>query len=68
MALPTPGDRAAETSTTAGTGTYNLDGAILGWRTIVAACGTNKTVDYFVRDSFHKRFFKIIKVCCHSVF
>ena len=51
MALPTPGDRAAETSTTAGTGTYNLDGAILGWRTIVAACGTNKTVDYFVRDS-----------------
>ena len=51
MALPTPGDRAAETSTTTGTGTYNLSGAILGWRTIVAACGTNKTVDYFVRDS-----------------
>ena len=51
MALPTPGDRAAETSVTTGTGTYNLDGAILGWRTIVAACGTGKEVDYFVRDS-----------------
>jgi len=51
MALPTPGDRAAETSTTTGTGTYNLNGAILGWRTIVTACGTGNEVDYFVRDS-----------------
>ena len=51
MALPTPGDRAAETSTTTGTGTYNLSGAILGWRTIVTACGTGNEVDYFVRDS-----------------
>ena len=50
MALPTPGDRAAETSTTTGTGTYSLDGAILGWQTIVAACGTGKEIDYFVRD------------------
>jgi hypothetical protein len=50
MALPTPGDRAAETSVTTGTGTYSLDGAILGWRTIVDACGTGKEVDYFVRD------------------
>ena len=51
MALPTPGDRAAETSTTTGTGTYNLNGAISGWRTIVTACGTGNEVDYFVRDS-----------------
>ena len=50
MALPTPGDRAAETSTTTGTGTYSLGGAITGWQGIVAACGTGATVDYFVRD------------------
>jgi hypothetical protein len=50
MALPTPGDRAAETSTTTGTGTYSLGGAITGWQGIVAACGTGSTVDYFVRD------------------
>jgi hypothetical protein len=51
MALPTPGDRAAETSTTTGTGTYDLAGEIDGWRTIVAACGTGETVDYFARDA-----------------
>ena len=50
MALPTPGDRAAETSTTTGTGTYTLAGAITGWRTLVAACGDGAEVDYFVRD------------------
>ena len=50
MSLPTPGDRAAETSTTTGTGTYTLAGAITGWRTLVAACGDTAEVDYFVRD------------------
>jgi hypothetical protein len=50
MTLPVPGDRAAETSTTTGTGTYSLAGAISGWRTLVAACGDGAVVDYFVRD------------------
>lgn len=47
MALPKAGDRAAETSTTTGTGTFSLAGAIADWRTIVAACGTGETVDYY---------------------
>lgn len=50
MSLPTAGDRAAETSTTTGTVTYSLAGAISGWRTIVAACGDGATVDYYARD------------------
>lgn len=50
MALPTPGDRVAETSTTTGTGTYTVLGAIDGWRTILAGCGEGATVDYLSRD------------------
>ena len=50
MALPIPGDRAAETSTTTGTGTYALIGQITGWQTLVAACGSGVEVDYFVRN------------------
>jgi len=51
MALPVPGDRGAESSTTTGTGTYSLDAALPGWRTIVEACGDGATVDYYVRDN-----------------
>lgn len=47
MALPKAGDRAAETSTTTGVGPFSLVGAMTDWRTIVAACGTGATVDYY---------------------
>ena len=39
-------DRVKETSTTTGTGTYSLDGAVTGYRTFVAGIGTGNTCHY----------------------
>ena len=39
-------DRVKETSITTGTGTYNLDGAVTGFRTFVAGIGTGNTCPY----------------------
>lgn len=39
-------DRVRETSTTTGTGTYNLAGAVAGYRTFVAGIGDNNTCHY----------------------
>ena len=43
MALPIPGDRAAETSTTTGTGTYTLAGAVTGFETFASVGDGNLT-------------------------
>lgn len=39
-------ERVKETSVTTGTGTYNLDGAVTGFRTFVAGIGTTNTCHY----------------------
>lgn len=43
-------DRVKETSTTTGTGTYNLVGAATGFRTFVAGIGTGNTCYYAATD------------------
>lgn len=41
-------DRVKETSTTTGTGTLNLDGALVGYRSFVAGIGTGKSCTYCI--------------------
>jgi hypothetical protein len=43
-------DRAKETTTTTGTGTYNLGGAVTGAQTFVADIGTTNSTSYCVTD------------------
>ena len=43
-------DRVKETSTTTGTGTYDLAGAEAGFQGFVAGCGDGNTVDYCAED------------------
>lgn len=43
-------DRVYETSTTTGTGTYTLAGAIAGYRAFSAVCANNDTVRCFVEE------------------
>lgn len=43
-------DRVKETSTTTGTGTYNLAGAVAGFRTFVAGVGTTNMCCYCAED------------------
>lgn len=43
-------DRVQETSTTTGTGTYNLAGAVTGFRGFVAGIGTTNTCHYCATD------------------
>lgn len=49
MAL-TFADRVKETSTTTGTGTYSLAGAVAGYRTFVSAIASGATVTYCAED------------------
>lgn len=44
-------DRVKETSTTTGTGTYNLDGASTGFQTFVAGIGNGNTCDYLATNN-----------------
>jgi hypothetical protein len=46
----THADRVKETSTTTGTGTYNLAGAVTGFRTFVAGVGNGNTCYYTATD------------------
>lgn len=48
MAGPLFADRVRETSTTTGTGTLNLAGAVTGYRTFVAGVGTGNTCYYCI--------------------
>lgn len=50
MAIHKLADRVRETSTTAGTGTYNLAGAATGYQTFVDGIGTGKQCYYAVED------------------
>lgn len=43
-------DRVRETSTTTGTGTYSLAGAVTGYRTFVAGVGDTNTCHYLAED------------------
>jgi len=43
-------DRIKETTTTTGTGTYSLNGAVTGFHTFVAGVGTTNTCTYVVED------------------
>lgn len=43
-------DRVKETTTTTGTGTYSLDGGVVGFRTFVAGIGTTNTCYYCATD------------------
>jgi len=43
-------DRVRETSTTSGTGTLNLAGAVQGWDTFVAGVGTTNTTYYAIHE------------------
>ena len=43
-------DRVRETSTTSGTGTLNLAGAVQGWDTFVAGVGTTNTTYYEIHE------------------
>ena len=43
-------DRVRETSTTSGTGTLNLAGAVTGWETFVAGVGTGNTTYYAIHE------------------
>jgi hypothetical protein len=44
------GDRVKETSSTTGTGTYTLGGAVAGYQTFAAGVGTGKTTNYCATD------------------
>lgn len=46
----TNADRVKETTTTTGTGTYSLAGALAGFRTFVAGIGTTNLCNYVVED------------------
>lgn len=50
MAGPKVADRVKETSTTEGTGTYDLGGAATGFQTFVAGVGTGNTCYYCATD------------------
>jgi hypothetical protein len=50
MALIAPPDRVLETSTTVGTGTYTLDGAMTGYRAASAVCANGDTAYYYAED------------------
>ena len=43
-------DRVKETSTTSGTGTFNLDGASMGFVTFVAGIGNSNTTYYAIHE------------------
>ena len=43
-------DRVRETSTTSGTGTFDLDGAVTGWQTFVASIGDTNTTYYAIHE------------------
>jgi len=43
-------DRVRETSTTSGTGTLNLAGAVTGWQTFVAGIATGNTTYYAIHE------------------
>ena len=43
-------DRAGQTSTTSGTGTFDLDGSIDGFQGFVAAGAGGQTVKYFAKE------------------
>ena len=43
-------DRVRETSTTSGTGTLNLAGAVTGWQTFVAGVGSTNTTYYAIHE------------------
>ena len=43
-------DRVRETSTTSGTGTLNLAGAVTGWDTFVAGVGSTNTTYYAIHE------------------
>ena len=43
-------DRVRETSTTSGTGTLDLAGAVTGWETFVAGVGTGNTTYYAIHE------------------
>lgn len=44
-------DRVRETSTTAGTGTFTLDGAVTGYQTFSSAIGNGNTTYYVIANS-----------------
>ena len=50
MALITPPNRVLETSTTTGTGTYTLAGAVTGYRPASAVCANGATAYYYSED------------------
>lgn len=50
MAPPIHANRVKETSTTTGTGTYNLAGAVTGFQTFVAGIGNANTCYYVAED------------------
>lgn len=50
MAFPLLADRVRETSTTTGTGTYDLSGAVTGYQTFVAGIGDANTCYYCATD------------------
>ena len=43
-------DRVQETSTTTGTGSYTLSGAVVGYRTAASVCANNDTFTYYAED------------------
>ena len=43
-------DRVKETSTTTGTGTFTLDGAVLGFETFSSAIGNTNTTYYSIAN------------------
>ncbi len=50
MAQIAPKDRVLETSTTTGTGTYTLAGAVTGYQAASAVCANNDTAYYYAED------------------
>ncbi len=50
MAQIAPKDRVLETSTTTGTGTYTLVGAVTGYQAASAVCANNDTAYYYAED------------------
>jgi hypothetical protein len=49
--MPVAYDRVQENSTTTGTGTYTLSGAVASYRTFAAACSTGDVVPYVAVDT-----------------